>query len=963
MKRIFIIIIAILLPLLASATYINGINYDLDSSTKTATVIQGSYSDNINIYSQVTYSGVTYTVTSIGKDAFSNSDITSVTIPSTVTFINKRAFGGCTKLTSVSIPNSVTEIAAAAFYGSTALKNIVLPSGLKKIDENLFWGCTSLTSVTIPAGVTSIGEEAFRECLALPSIIIPSSVTEIGERAFEGCTSLKNIISEIQEPFAISDNVFGGIASDATLSVLEGTKTAYQNTAGWNVFSDGTTEIQTKRTIHVATAGTLPQLISAEKYYIEELTLTGELNGTDFKFIREMAGISVEVGERNRIVKTGTDGKLKSLNISDVEIKSGGPYYYVQDRVEYYDYESVYTKPNVISYGLFASTNLESIVLPNSITAISQGAFAFTKLTSLTIPEKVTSIGGGSPGWEYLGTFEGCSNLKTIDIPNNVTSLYSYAFSGSSITSITIPNSVTIIGDYAFSACSGMTSATIPSSVTSIGNSAFSGCRGLTSVTIPNSVTSISNHAFSGCSSLTSVTISNSLKTIGDDVFDDCGDLTSVKVPVTDLSVFCNNQVIYLIGSAGRDRGKYIYIQLIDIEGTEITEYIVPNDVTSIGDYAFRDCSGLISVTIPNSVTSIGNGAFSGCSGLTSVTIPSSVTSISSGAFAYCKGLTSVIIPNSVTSIGQGAFGSCSGLTSVTIPNSVTSIGNSAFGSCSGLTSVTIPNSVTSIGDWAFSGCSGLTSITIPSSVTSIGYNAFYGCSGLTSAIIPSSVTSIESSAFSGCSSLTSILSLNNIPPTCSTYSFDNVNMENCVLWVPKGCANAYKEADGWKDFQNIRELAFGDVNIDFEVNQTDLDATVDFIMDKDPEGFYENLADLNGDDKVDAADVVKLVTILNIQEGLNMDWQAKYSNQAISSLSCTLNNDGDKAIQLTKCELYCNHSLVSSSNFKVTLASGGSKKCSFDELASYSTKTGFSLVWYYTYNGEEYTYRCEIEE
>ena len=108
MKRIFIIIIAILLPLLASATYINGINYDLDSSTKTATVIQGSYSDNINIYSQVTYSGVTYTVTSIGKDAFSNSDITSVTIPSTVTFINKRAFGGCTKLTSVSIPNSVT---------------------------------------------------------------------------------------------------------------------------------------------------------------------------------------------------------------------------------------------------------------------------------------------------------------------------------------------------------------------------------------------------------------------------------------------------------------------------------------------------------------------------------------------------------------------------------------------------------------------------------------------------------------------------------------------------------------------------------------------------------------------------------------------------------------------------------------------------------------------------------------
>ncbi len=700
MKKIFITIIAILLPLLASATYINDINYDFNSSTKTATVIQGSYSDNINIYSQVTYSGVTYTVTSIGKDAFSNSDITSVTIPSTVTFINKRAFGGCTKLTSVSIPNSVTEIAAAAFYGSTALKNIVLPSGLKKIDENLFWGCTSLTSVTIPAGVTSIGEEAFRECLALPSIIIPSSVTEIGERAFEGCTSLKNIISEIQEPFAISDNVFGGIASDATLSVLEGTKTAYQNTAGWNVFSDGTTEIQTKRTIHVATAGTLPQLISAEKYYIEELTLTGELNGTDFKFIREMAGISVEVGERNRIVKTGTDGKLKSLNISDVEIKSGGPYYYVQDRVEYYDYESVYTKPNVISYGLFASTNLESIVLPNSITAISQGAFAFTKLTSLTIPEKVTSIGGGSPGWEYLGTFEGCSNLKTIDIPNNVTSLYSYAFSGSCITSINMPNSVKTIGDNAFSNCLSLLSVSIPNSVTSIGSSVFSGCSALTSVTIGNSVTSIGGFVFSGCSGLTSVTIPNSVTSIGGSAFSGCSSLTSVTIP---------------------------------------------NSVTSIGGSAFSGCSGLTSVTIPSSVTSIGVDAFLGTPWFNNQ--PNGLVYAGKVAYKYKGDMpenTSIMIDDGTVGIADNAFYGCSGLTSVTIPNSVTSIGSSAFSGCSGLTSVTIPNSVTSIGNYAFNGCR-CSSVTIPNSVTSVGSLAF---NSLSSVVIGKNVNSIADMAF-----------------------------------------------------------------------------------------------------------------------------------------------------------------------------------------------------------------------
>ena len=103
---------------------------------------------------------------------------------------------------------------------------------------------------------------------------------------------------------------------------------------------------------------------------------------------------------------------------------------------------------------------------------------------------------------------------------------------------------------------------------------------------------------------------------------------------------------------------------------------------------------------------------------------------------------------------------------------------------------------------------------------------------------------------------------------------------------------NAYKEADGWKDFQNFKELTFGDVNLDGKVNKDDLNALVDFIMGENPEGFYESLADLNGDDEVNAADVVILVDILNVQEGLSTDWQPKFdSNQMITSLACTLNN------------------------------------------------------------------------
>ena len=148
--------------------------------------------------------------------------------------------------------------------------------------------------------------------------------------------------------------------------------------------------------------------------------------------------------------------------------------------------------------------------------------------------------------------------------------------------------------------------------------------------------------------------------------------------------------------------------------------------VTSIGDWAFSDCTSLTSVEIPNSVTSIGNYAFSDCTSLTSVEIPNSVTSIGRSAFSGCSGLTAVEIPNSVTSIGERAFYGCSGLTSVEIPNSVTSIGDFAFHGCSGLTAVEIPNSVTSIGDGAFYGCDRLHSVTIGAGVLYIGSSAFY---------------------------------------------------------------------------------------------------------------------------------------------------------------------------------------------------------------------------------------------
>ena len=169
---------------------------------------------------------------------------------------------------------------------------------------------------------------------------------------------------------------------------------------------------------------------------------------------------------------------------------------------------------------------------------------------------------------------------------------------------------------------------------------------------------------------------------------------------------------------------------LTRVSNNEIVDgkFMIPDSVTSIGDFAFEDCSGLTSINIPDSVTNIGVRAFAYCTGLTSVTIGSSVTRIGKGAFLGCVNLTSVKIPDKVTSIERSAFYNCTGLTSVTIGSGVTSIGNSAFLGCVNLTSIKIPNSVTSIGRYAFSWCTGLTSVVIPDSVTSIGEKAFVCC-------------------------------------------------------------------------------------------------------------------------------------------------------------------------------------------------------------------------------------------
>jgi LPXTG-motif cell wall-anchored protein len=187
---------------------------------------------------------------------------------------------------------------------------------------------------------------------------------------------------------------------------------------------------------------------------------------------------------------------------------------------------------------------------------------------------------------------------------------------------------------------------------------------------------------------------------------------------------------------------------------TQITGVEIEDGITSIGSYAFYNCTNLTEVSIPDSVTSIGSTAFSGCSGLTAIEIPAGVTTIQSSLFSGCTKLTSIQIPAGVTSIGSSAFYNCTSLTDIEIPDKVTSIGSNAFYNCIGLTDIQIPSSVLTIGDYAFQKCTGLRRISIPETVKTWGTSVFSGCTGLVSATMPSTWTSIPGSLFSGCTSL-----------------------------------------------------------------------------------------------------------------------------------------------------------------------------------------------------------------
>ena len=712
------------------------------------------------------------------------------------------------KIKKVVIGEGVKSISDNAFHYYENLRSVSLPSTLTSIGEAAFWACSSLQSITLPNNLTHIGLNAFRTCHSLTQVLIPASVTNIDGSAFECCTGLTDVV------FEGNSLEFGSGA------------TFYDCTSLKNVFFNGT------RADWTASRGSSGSVLpaAAQIYYKNDLISSGTCgdnssgNNTQWKLTK--AGtliITVGTGYTEGGIADFAYGKapwyqdiydsgIRCLIIGS-GIKTIGSYAFADCT----DLAEIIVPDGVISIGDGAfqqNSGAKRVVLPPSTVYIGHGALRdCSALTSVSLPDSMSNR-------LFLDMFEGCTNLKSVDIPDGITDIYEGDLAscpnwtdiyydnwgrvwnrvvsnvrdsipdrmnvhfkdniydsgscGENVTwTLTADGTLTISGtgamtDYTYDSRSPWYSCrtyikrvVMQQGVTSIGDHAFWDCSGLTSVTIPDSVTSIGGSAFSGCSGLTSVTIPDSVTNVGQYAFDNCSSLTDIYY-----------------GGYGTDWQK-LNVSI----PTSATVHFKDN-IYGKGDCGINvtweltgDGTLIISGTGRISNYSHDNNApwYSCWAYIKRVVIQQGIRAIGDYAFYYCENLTSVTIPDSVTSIGDYAFAYCVSLTSATIPEGVTSIGGDAFLGCTGLTSVAIPSSVTSTGFETFSGCTGLTSITIPEGVTSIGNYAFKGCSGLTSVTIPDSVTSIGGSAFSGCSGLTSV----TIPSSVTSIGWSA--FENCT--------------------------------------------------------------------------------------------------------------------------------------------------------------------------------------
>jgi len=756
-----------------------------------------SYSGHVKIPKTVTYNSKMYRVTEIGQQAFKScKKLISVEIPESVTKIGNGAFD-YSGLSSVNIPNSVTIIENNAF-SSTQLTSIRIPGNATQW-ERAFAGCSKLTTVIIESGIKKIEKGAFANCTGLTSVSIPNSVTVISESAFSSCTALTSIDipNSVTE---ISSTAFSGCKSLIHISIPEKI-----TGIGTSAFSDCTA--------------------------LSSITFPSTLTGIGDNCFEGCTGLTT------------------------VDI------------------------PATVSYIGHTSfkdcTKLTSVSIPDGVTGII-GREAFSgcvKLSSITIPQNLEGV--------RANAFSGCLNLKSVTwnardcsfsrdnvFPTSVITSFTFGDNVEKIpegicedmeklTSVTIPESVTSIGKEAFKNCTELTSVVWKArKCANFSNSAYSPqfntCPNITSFTFGENVEKIPAYLCSGITQISEISIPESVTYMGRAAFKECPGITSVRWNARTCTDFtsaensagfntCPNITAFAFGENVEKIPAYLCFGM-----ERLTEIILPQKTTTLGNGVFKNCIGLQSISIPLSTTTIGADAFNDCMALTSViwnarwcsdftSSPFNASpNIASFTFGegveripafLCRGLEAIdeiTLPEGATYIGAEAFSGCSGVTVVNLGNSLTNIGSKAFYGC-GLSTVSIPMSLTSIGAEAFGDCVRLKSViwdarncsdfatSFPETVTAFtfGKNVRLIPSGICqdmalidSISIPSTVTHIGDFAFYGCDGLERIISSASIPPTISETTFEDYTTK---LYVPIGSKTRYHEADYWSNFTDLR--------------------------------------------------------------------------------------------------------------------------------------------------------------